>query len=165
METCSWHRLLLLLIHNILPHTNIATQLGHQPPATQPMELIIIVEIPAPKLIGSRGVKFNKLYIVLPSNEPAGIAWGCERCLPLVTFWYLWIGYLWLPFLTFPYHSLHFLTFPYLSLPFLSFPFLTFHHLHQHKRPGPVSADALMQTGDHGRFQLHLFICFWSSSS
>ena len=43
--------------------------------------------------------------------KPAWKAWGCESCLALVTF-----GYLWIPLVTFPY-----LSFPYLSLPFLTF--------------------------------------------
>ena len=63
------------------------------------------------------------------SPQPASKAWGCENCLPLVTFGYLSLPlvtfpYLWLPFDTFPYLWLPFVTFPY--FPFLSLPFLTF---------------------------------------
>ena len=59
-------------------------------------------------------------------TRPACKAWGCEICLPLIMFPYLFLSfytypYLSLPFLTFPYHSLPNLTFLDLSLPFLTF--------------------------------------------
>ena len=47
---------------------------------------------------------------ILDPTKPAWKAWGCEICLPLVTFVYLWLplvtfGYLWLPLVTFGYLS------------------------------------------------------------